>query len=382
VADYDLSDILGATDDDIAKQKTAATVAALRGQKGFGWLMQGLGLEPGSSIAQNAEQREAQLGKVPLERQQMALTGAKIDQDKLQMQKIREAMARAGDPNSIESQVQRGVATKFGKSFPGLAIPDNASAADLEPAQKLLAEGYNADENRAARLEAARLRQAMMGGGAGGLKPKDADKEFGDLAKALDTNRARGSLLKENQARLNNAERLETLVLGPNGRIENLTPQMVREASTSLANLISSGAAPLAQIEEMTPHTLAGQFAELKQKILNEPQGADAQKFLQKMLETAGREKKVTLKQIRAAQAQALPQFANLAKVNQTKYASILKGAGLNPDDFDENGLLRAPPEESAVVKPHPQDSAAVTWAKAHPSDPRAAKILQLAGAE
>lgn len=42
----------------------------------------------------------------------------------------------------------------------------------------------------------------------------------------------------------------------------------------------------------------------------------------------------------------------------------------------------RVPELEDSSPKPHPQDSAAISWAKANPKDPRAAKILQANGVQ
>lgn len=185
-----------------------------------------------------------------------------------------------------------------------------------------------------------------------GMKPKDIENEFQKMSDAVSTVKGRGNLNKENQERLYRAERLGALVLGPNGDIQNLTPQQVREAATSLANLISgSGGAALGQIEELVPHTLAGQFANLKQKILNEPQGADAQAFLQNMMDTAAREKRVITSQIHAGQLQGLPAFSRLRKADRSRFDAVLKGAGLDPASVDDNGLPVAAPAAAGPVR-------------------------------
>ncbi len=180
--------------------------------------------------------------------------------------------------------------------------------------------------------------------GARGQTEGQAEKEWTDLTNRVSTVSGRGNLNKENQQRVNNAERLEALVLGPGGQIQNLTPQQVREAGTALAALISSGAMSEHQISELTPSTLSGQWASLKQKVLNEPQGADAQKFLQNMLETAAREKAVVMKQIRAGQMQSLPNYMHLRGKDQARFEGILRGAGIDPAGINEGGLPIAAP--------------------------------------
>jgi hypothetical protein len=236
------------------------------------------------------------------------------------------------------------------------------------------------------KAEAFKERKGAGGGAAGGLKPHEIDQDFQKLGEAVSTIRGRANLNRTRQESLDRADRLSALVLGPNGDIANLTPQQVREASTSLASLISNGSVSLSQIEELTPQTLAAKWANVKQKFLNEPQGADAQEFLRNMLETAGRETKVIKQQIHEGQAQGIPAFAHLRKVDPARYNAILKGAGLDPSAVDDSGLERpqaaAPSPTAAPGVQHPQAASALAWAKAHPGDPRAAQILQRLGVQ
>lgn len=174
------------------------------------------------------------------------------------------------------------------------------------------------------------------------LKPKEIEAKWKDFRDTIGTVKARGRLTGGLQERLNAAERLEALVLGPNGDIQNLTPQQLREAATATASLIGGGGgAALGQIEELVPHTMAGQFANLKQKLLNEPQGADAQAFLQNMLDTAGREKRTTLKQMQGLQLQGVPDFIGLRKLDKGRFERDLRGAKLDPALIDDDGLMR-----------------------------------------
>jgi hypothetical protein len=216
----------------------------------------------------------------------------------------------------------------------------------------------------------------VAGGAAGGgLKPAQMEKEWKDLAESVSTVRGRGNLNRENQGRLYAAERLEKLILGPDGNIQNLTPQQLREAGTALANLISQGSMSISQIEELTPSTMAGQLANVKQRLLNEPTGAEAQAFLANMLETAGREKAVITSQIATGQRQGIPNYARLRGVDRARFDSILKGAGIEPGSIDDAGLaVKSQPKTSA----HPQDGEALEWAKQHPEDPRAKRILEV----
>jgi hypothetical protein len=221
-----------------------------------------------------------------------------------------------------------------------------------------------------------------------GQSANQAEQEWQAFGKDISTYAGRGSLNRENQTRLGNLERLEALIKAENGGIQNLSPQQLREASTALASAISSGSASLGQIEELTPHTMAAKFADFKQKWLNQPSGADAQAFLQNMLETAAREKGVIQKQIHAGQTQKLPLYAPLRGKDAARYNAMLQGAGLNPESFDERGLERAIEKAAAAGGGaagggglSAQDQAAIDWATKNPSDPRAVKILQMHGA-
>lgn len=184
--------------------------------------------------------------------------------------------------------------------------------------------------------------------GSGPLKPNDIEDQFKALSEAVSTNRGRSNLNLDRQKRLDATQRLEALVLGENGQIQNLTKQQLKEASVALANLIANGQVTQGLIEELTPESNSANWNDFKQKLFNEPQGADAQKFLGNMLDTAAREKKVTLQQLREAQLQGLPNFAHLRGINRERYESILKGAGLSPGDVDDRGLLKAKPEGEA----------------------------------
>lgn len=195
------------------------------------------------------------------------------------------------------------------------------------------------------------------GGGDKPLSQKDIEHGFQDMRKALSTTEGRSHLAQPLQQSINRAEALEALVRGPNGEVLNLVPGQVREATTALAQLISQGNAPaLQQIEELTPHTMAGDLAKFKQKWMNEPTGADAQKFLSQILETAAREKAVAMKQIRNAQLQNLPAFSHLRKADKKKFDAMLRapGIGIDPSTIGDDGLVVEPSSGSApALKPN-----------------------------
>lgn len=227
-----------------------------------------------------------------------------------------------------------------------------------------------------------------------GLKPNQVQKLWTDFGNSISTVKGRGNLNSTSQASLYRAEALEKLLDVPD--LNSITPQQMREASTSLAGLISRGGSQaVSQIEHLTPESYAGQFADFKQKLLNEPQGADAKAFLQNMLETARREKGLVQEQMRKGQIQAVPRFAALRKQNPTQFDAMLKQAGIDPASIDATGQLQTPaaPQgppgvggspQGAVVVPahaHPQAAAALAAAKkilaTNPTDPVALEVVK-----
>lgn len=185
----------------------------------------------------------------------------------------------------------------------------------------------------------------------GGMKEKDVDKGFVDFSNAINPDRTKAGLLGQYQTRIGSAKQLEALLKTPEGEIINATPQQVREAGTALAKLISSGSMSEHQISELTPTSMAGDWANLKQKIFNEPEGADSQKFLQQMLETAARETNVARQQLLEGQHRSIPAYSHLRGLNKTKFDSILKNNGIDPASIDDNGSPIAPKSGGAAPR-------------------------------
>jgi hypothetical protein len=224
------------------------------------------------------------------------------------------------------------------------------------------------------------------------MKPAQVEKLWKDLTDSLSTYRGRGNLNRDNQASLQRAEALERLFLGPNGDLVAATPQQVREGATALAGVISRGGSQaVSQIDELVPQTMASQWANIKQRLFNNPQDADAQAFVRNMLETAAREKKLVLEQIHKGQIQSLPNYADLRTVDRKRFDTLLKNAGIDPASVDDLGAeitqqpqaSPAPPvpaPTSVGVAADPESTKALAWARAHPNDPLAPAVLAKLG--
>lgn len=230
-------------------------------------------------------------------------------------------------------------------------------------------------------------------GGAGGipsdfsgLNANQIEALWSKLNDAVSTTTGRANLNAQSQAAIYKAQALEKLLGVPD--LNTITPQQLREAGTALAGLVSRGGSQaVSQIEHVTPESYASRFADFKQKLLNEPQGAEAGKFLQNMLETTKREKDLATEQMRNGQLQHLPRFAGLAKLNPGRYRSMLKAAGIDPDSVDVNGLpvqaptAAAPTPTSSVHTPE-EIAQAKAWLAMpeHATDPLRAKIQAILG--
>lgn len=170
-------------------------------------------------------------------------------------------------------------------------------------------------------------------------------KQLDDLGKSMTA--ARGNpVLNKLVERKFAADRVDSEALDENGTVRNLTPQQMRSLATHAATLTSGGSSSpaLAQIEEMVQHTYAGDWANFKQKISNEPQGADAQKFIKLLLLGSSQEKGTIGAQIKELLA---PQIANhqeiIARFPNRAWSRIKAASGFTPDMFDESHQLRAP---------------------------------------
>jgi hypothetical protein len=251
--------------------------------------------------------------------------------------------------SAISPEKRANIAAMAGRSQPTLATDENGNQFVVNlrnpeaPATPVMAPGGT------------QLRKPPPAGrGGGGGAAGGSPKEWKDLKNDLSTG-ARGSLSKDLQKSINSAEALETLLRLPNGSFTKATPEQMHEAYTSLNSLISKGGSQAAsQIEALVPETLASKWAKLKQKVLNEPQSADAEAFIENILDTTKREATLARKQLRRQQLQALPNYAHLRKADPVRFESMLRAPGIeiDPATIDEKGLEVASPTGVAALHP------------------------------
>jgi len=198
------------------------------------------------------------------------------------------------------------------------------------------------------------------------------DKMAQALKKDLDPDAARSGNFGQISARYQSGQRMKTLINAFDGG--NLPPQQMEELALGMANMIagSSGTAR-SQVEALVPSSAMRDAQSFKQWLMNEPMGANQQKFVQMMGHTVDREMNLANEQLNTIRRKRLSAHERFRKTAPDQYANMVGEYGMNPDGTP---IQSAP----ANVQPHPQDSVAVAWAKANPKDPRAAKILQLNG--
>lgn len=210
--------------------------------------------------------------------------------------------------------------------------------------------------------------------GNGPLKPKDVEDQFKDLAASVSTVKGRANLNAQNQARLYNSERVKQIALDDNGKIKDLSPALITDLAAATAALSSNGAPAQSIIEHFLPKGRGMSQAAVSEWLTNDPHGAGQMGFVKQMVDLANREEKLIGHQMRAGQLQGVPNFAHLKKLNPARYNSILKGAGLDPAEIDDNGL------PTGGSHPQDDDAKALDWATKHANDPRAQAILRLHG--
>lgn len=193
-----------------------------------------------------------------------------------------------------------------------------------------------------------------------------------DLTKDLDPNRSRAGNFAKPAAMKMAAERIEGLFKQfPDG---NIPMSQTVELASAVAALVSGGSAPQSQqqINEIVPHSMAGDATKIAAWITNEPLGRQQKEFMMLMRDTAKREKNVAEKQLVGIKASRLPFYKKLKERDPETYANILSGHGLNPDLVDEKGQYKL--EE--ISDPEDEDTQALDWAKKNAEDPRAKAII------
>lgn len=180
-----------------------------------------------------------------------------------------------------------------------------------------------------------------------GMKTNSADQQASKMDNT-DAQKLAGALkgtsrdsIGSNQAKVNSAERINALIdSAPGG---NLDQRQMRELATSLASLLSNGAATQTQIDELVPKSAQGNADKLYEYMTGIPQGVNQQAFVQRMRDTVERERDVAKGQLLQARAGVLSGYSRLRKSNPDVWNDIAAQNGFDPQsDFDDKGRYKS----------------------------------------
>lgn len=166
----------------------------------------------------------------------------------------------------------------------------------------------------------------------------------------MDPNKARGGNLAKNQAQIDQADRLKGLYTESGGDLRNLDSRQMEELAIGMNKMLSgSSGGSTSQVEALLPHSIRGDSQKLKEWLLNDPKGADQQKFVARMAETVEREREIAQKQVRHAQAQRLSAYSKLKQSDPERYKQVLNAYGIDDSDIDEKGQYKEPTKAPAM---------------------------------
>lgn len=296
----------------------------------------------GKQLASEAGQDHETMLGIPQQRQQLA--GGDIKNQEAQA----DLAAKLRGENASKSPAVAGVRKQFLKAM-GYAVADDASpedvAAILPDAQKQYGEDIKAKEigKFAVNPVTGRLYNTRTGEdvpNSGGPGDPTTDKRFpkmqSDFQKDLDPNINRAGEVGKNQARVNAANRVLALAVGPDGNAANLSSNQMPELAQSVASLISNaGSGAQAQIEHLLPHSIVGDVNKMAQWLTNEPRGAGQQAFVQQMIDTAKREQGTAAQAVRQAQGQRLSGHLQYLQMFPDAAKAQLQSYGFDPAEVD-----------------------------------------------
>lgn len=147
---------------------------------------------------------------------------------------------------------------------------------------------------------------------------------------------------------------------------DKMEPAQVKLLVAEVAKIAQGGAPTMGEMEALTPNTLSSKLSSVYQKLMNEPTPANAGKFIDKY--------KDYLNDLNT----------NAQNVVKEKFGRVIETRKKDLGDDNYNNLKEQYLTPFGVNdnKVHPQDDEAIKWAKANPTDPRAAVILKANGAQ
>lgn len=153
---------------------------------------------------------------------------------------------------------------------------------------------------------------------------------FGD---ALDPSKARTGAFGVSKGIFDRAEKLQTMATAY--KDGNYDSRQIEELAIGLNAMLSgSNVGAASQVAALVPKSIVGNAAKLQEWLTNEPQGANQQAFVQRMMGTVEREKATAAEQIRRTQLQRIQRYADLEKHAPDEFYNVMQSAGVDPEDY------------------------------------------------
>lgn len=305
----------------LLQQPTAMqTLAPIIGQA-FGNVVQGAnqGLQHGMDLAKAAKEKrsvdEARMAYSQYLSKVDAGTATPIDHQmgvnaalSLGMQPPKPGVA--GD---IWGQIQK----EGGFTSQASGTPENVQAGEV------LARLKDKTKDFAARAKEAR--QAAL--------DKSNEKRLAAFGDILDPSKGRAGAFGVSKQKYDRAEALETLATAY--KDGNYDSRQIEELAIGLNALLSgSNAGAATQVSALVPKTAIGNFQKMREWLINEPQGANQQAFVQRMMGTVAREKATAADQIKRTQLQRSVRFQDLEKTSPQEFYNQLQAYGISPEEY------------------------------------------------
>jgi hypothetical protein len=317
----------------------------------------------------------------------------------------------ASDENDPASEKSKGFRDYLKKLYPDQPIPDSFSYAEGQKSLGPIAAKFAADQTKrdiaqnkldamdGQRKELAERRRQFdlsrsdrAKDAAASRDQAKSDKDFMAMGKDLEegTASSRSDLGRHAQT-VSAADKL--LTLGKQGAKQpgGLDSRQIEEAAVASAALVGGGNGPAqSTVQALVPHNMASSAAGIKEWLMSEPQGADQQAFVARMMETAEREKQLATEKIKGIKGSVLQKYAHLKDRDPSRWADTMAYHFGDDAKFDKNGRYvsqefkekaEGPKGDGATAYAgvgdaapnaalHPQASAAKDWANANLMSP------------
>ncbi|GAC1606242.1 MAG: hypothetical protein NVS3B3_05930 [Aquirhabdus sp.] len=177
-----------------------------------------------------------------------------------------------------------------------------------------------------------------------GNKQNLADQKTGiELQGKLDSSGARAGNFGKAGALTMAADRVNAILSQfPDG---NIPKAQTEELATATAAMIGGGSVQSQnQLNAIVPQSLAGNANAMIGWLTNDPRGLQQQAFIKNLKDSAERERGVAQQQMNDIKVQRLSAYNDYANRNPEAFNRIIKGAGLDPNNYDmKSGQYKNP---------------------------------------